>query len=549
MELHVRVSRGAPTHDIKKRLFPLLKRLMEHQYGWVFSVPVDPVKLKIPDYFDIVKNPMDLGTVRKSLEAGKYRHPDNFARAVLLTFENAILYNPEGSEVNTMARNLAQTFHAEYSKVIARFREEQQRLKMQGNENSCTLCRGVLREFKPPVYYCNSCRQPIARNRYYMVTKENKYHWCTGCVSELRESIVCDDGVTLRKSELIKKKHDEKFEEPWVQCDKCQMWVHQLCALFNGKRNSHTNVSYYCPFCLHKHMQQHNKQYLMPRPPGAVDIPVTNLSAFLENRVRTQMAAWAAKERDESGKPSQGFDTVTIRVVAVTTKLKHTTPKMYERYKDRGYPANHKYRSKCVLMFQTLDHVETLLFGMYVQEYAADNRVNNARGVYISYLDSVNYFRPPKYRTATYHELLIAYMEYVKKCGFLFAFIWACPPLKNDDYILYGHPEEQKTPKGDRLTQWYMDMLRESKARGHVHALSTLWREFFFLEPDETPRFLPGLSGAAGDVNSTSVAWQGASQASVESSRRGHLSAKKANVAAATSAQVRFGIVVVQWHE
>ena len=33
---------------------------------WPFAIPVDPVALNIPDYFDVIKQPMDLGTIRKS---------------------------------------------------------------------------------------------------------------------------------------------------------------------------------------------------------------------------------------------------------------------------------------------------------------------------------------------------------------------------------------------------------------------------------------------------------------------------------------------------
>lgn len=39
------------------------------QFGWVFNSPVDPDALGLPDYFEIIKHPMDLGTIRKGLES------------------------------------------------------------------------------------------------------------------------------------------------------------------------------------------------------------------------------------------------------------------------------------------------------------------------------------------------------------------------------------------------------------------------------------------------------------------------------------------------
>lgn len=36
-----------------------------------FQIPVDPVKLNIPDYFNFIKEPMDLGTIAKKLGYGR----------------------------------------------------------------------------------------------------------------------------------------------------------------------------------------------------------------------------------------------------------------------------------------------------------------------------------------------------------------------------------------------------------------------------------------------------------------------------------------------
>ena len=164
---------------------------------------------------------------------------------------------------------------------------------------------------------------------------------------------------------------------------------------------------------------------------------------------------------------------ITIRQVTSTDRKIEVREKMRKRYKN--YPEEFPYRCKCLLVFQNIDGADVILFALYVYEHGKDNPLPNQRTVYISYLDSVHYMRPRQLRTFVYHEILIAYLEYAKRAGFAKAHIWACPPLKGDDYIFYAKPEDQKTPKDKMLTKWYIDMLTECQKRDIVGKVTNMY--------------------------------------------------------------------------
>ncbi|KAF8760428.1 hypothetical protein HU200_010189 [Digitaria exilis] len=92
----------------------LLKALMAHIWAGPFLEPVDVIKLNIPDYFDIVKQPMDLGTIQKKMNAGVYSTPWEFAEDCRLTFRNAMNYNPVNNDVHLMAKSLSKTFETRW---------------------------------------------------------------------------------------------------------------------------------------------------------------------------------------------------------------------------------------------------------------------------------------------------------------------------------------------------------------------------------------------------------------------------------------------------
>ena len=90
---------------------------MEAENAVYFNVPVDPVALNIPDYFRIIPEPMDLGTVKSNLQSGAYASPAALLADVRLIFANCRLYNPAGSFIVTAANGLEAVFDGEWAKV------------------------------------------------------------------------------------------------------------------------------------------------------------------------------------------------------------------------------------------------------------------------------------------------------------------------------------------------------------------------------------------------------------------------------------------------
>ena len=69
----------------------------------IFNEPVNAKALKLPDYHRIVKQPMDLGTVKGRLLSLEYDQLEPFVSDMRLVFSNAMLYNPPTNHVHKAA--------------------------------------------------------------------------------------------------------------------------------------------------------------------------------------------------------------------------------------------------------------------------------------------------------------------------------------------------------------------------------------------------------------------------------------------------------------
>jgi hypothetical protein len=107
----------------------ILTRLRRQRASHWFKAPVDAEGLNLHDYHNVIRNPMDLGTVKDNLAGGRYPSHEQFAADVRLTFNNAMCYNPQGFQVHTAASNLLANFEGMYKEAISWFQQEFQRLE------------------------------------------------------------------------------------------------------------------------------------------------------------------------------------------------------------------------------------------------------------------------------------------------------------------------------------------------------------------------------------------------------------------------------------
>ncbi|KAJ3270465.1 histone acetyltransferase [Terramyces sp. JEL0728] len=86
-----------PTPRQRSPLYIFMKKLLdelhENTHSWPFVEPVAGV----PDYYDIIKSPMDLRTLNDNIEANKYNTLDEFTADVNLIWNNCRTYNQDGS--------------------------------------------------------------------------------------------------------------------------------------------------------------------------------------------------------------------------------------------------------------------------------------------------------------------------------------------------------------------------------------------------------------------------------------------------------------------
>ncbi|OWZ18415.1 Histone acetyltransferase [Phytophthora megakarya] len=523
--------------DVRRELFlrPLLatvSKLMFHKgnHGF-FNVRVDPVVWNIPHYFEVVKHPMDLAVVKNKCLNLEYATADECADEIRLVFSNACLFNPPGHIVHESAALLLKEFEADYAKYKAKAEAMAKRRDAHSCpfclDNVCGICYEKCINFEPPFVMCSgACRQRIKRNAVYYKTPDGLYHWCSKCFTSLPKVLTLKPApsstvnqeattgaeYTMSKLALLKAKFMDELTEPWVQCDLCNGWVHQICALFNACENAdeEEEVMYVCPLCRLEDLdaeEKSNELGMSPIETSVEDFPVKVEKDFLRSHspalkrkpctkeftralgfgeeieekvfdyltrvdldavdasttsgfVTSQdlqscdlsrfMQKWVQQHLESLGE-HDAAESIVVKVVSSIKGSSHVSSVVRENFRSASqeYPQSIGYTSKVIFVFQMINGIEVCIFSMYVQEYDKHCQLPaNRNRTYIAYLDSLVYMRP------------------------------------------------RHNPGKERLLQWYLNMTKTAKELGVVFACDDLYaREFELLEETLDVQLPPYFDG------------------------------------------------------
>jgi hypothetical protein len=120
------VKTAAPKNREKCRaLSSLLCKYMRQPRNCEFLVPVDPERDGCANYLEVIKRPMDFGTIKNQLFDGSLCSISEFSDKMRLVFTNCMEYNRDDSKLFQIAKTQLQIFEADIDHLIEEFGAEE----------------------------------------------------------------------------------------------------------------------------------------------------------------------------------------------------------------------------------------------------------------------------------------------------------------------------------------------------------------------------------------------------------------------------------------
>lgn len=108
---------GTYTNKIHYLRKYLLDELVTKKFAMDFMEPVDTAVLQVPNYYNIIKRPMDVGTIIKRVQNRYYHRVDSLISDFRLVISNCFTFNRPGDVVYRNCQKLEKFFHRILNKM------------------------------------------------------------------------------------------------------------------------------------------------------------------------------------------------------------------------------------------------------------------------------------------------------------------------------------------------------------------------------------------------------------------------------------------------
>ncbi|CAL9768533.1 unnamed protein product [Musa acuminata subsp. burmannicoides] len=118
--------------ELMRQFGTILKQITQHKWARPFMNPVDVKGLGLDDYYEVIKKPMDFGTIKNQMEAkdgNGYKNVREIYADVRLVFTNAMTYNDDRSDIHVMAKTLLDKFEEKWLQLLPKVVEEEAKQK------------------------------------------------------------------------------------------------------------------------------------------------------------------------------------------------------------------------------------------------------------------------------------------------------------------------------------------------------------------------------------------------------------------------------------
>jgi bromodomain-containing factor 1 len=111
-------TQSSSSSELQKKLPPnqfkflqaLLRQMKKNKESFAFREPVDPVKLNIPRYFEVIQQPMDLSTIETKLNTSVYTSVQAVVDDFHLMIDNCVKFNGLENPITKQGKSIEAAF-------------------------------------------------------------------------------------------------------------------------------------------------------------------------------------------------------------------------------------------------------------------------------------------------------------------------------------------------------------------------------------------------------------------------------------------------------